>query len=68
MHRKFKYMPTALYGRDVASIHIFLDLINGSLTLSCDFKSCTVMTFIDVFVNVFDGFNRCTNLNIDVTV
>jgi hypothetical protein len=26
------------------------------------------MAFVDVFVDIFDGFDRCTNLYIDVTV
>ena len=68
MHGKFKYVPTAFYGRDVASIHIVFDLIDGLLTLSGDFKGGTVMAFIDVLVDIFDGFDRCTNLHIDVTI
>jgi len=38
------------------------------LTLSCDLKSSAVMTFIDILVNVFDGFDRSANLHIDVTI
>src|ERR1700676_1158955 len=38
------------------------------LTLSCDLKSGAIMTFIDVLVNVFDGFDRSANLHIDVTI
>ena len=68
MHRKLKYMLATLHGSDVASIHIFFDLINGLLALSCDLKSGVIMTFIDVLVNVFDGFDRSTNLHIDVTI
>jgi len=68
MHGKFKYMPAALYGRDVASINIFFNLIYGMLTLSCDLKSSAIMTFIDILVNVFDGFDRSANLHIDVTI
>jgi hypothetical protein len=26
------------------------------------------MAFVDVLVDVFDGFDRCTNLHIDVTI
>jgi len=68
MHGKFKYVPTALYGRDVASIHIVFDLINCLSTLSCDFKSCAVMAFIYILVNIFDGLDRSADLNIDVTI
>src|SRR5882762_5485990 len=68
MHGKFKYMPAALYSWDVTCINIFFDLIDGMLTLSYDLKSGAIMTFIDVLVNVFDGFDRSANLHIDVTI
>jgi hypothetical protein len=68
MHRKFKDMPAALYGRDVARVYIFFDLIDGFSSLSCNLESCAVMAFVDVLVDIFDGFDRSTNLHIDVTV
>jgi len=38
------------------------------LTLSCDLKSGVIMTFMDVLVNVFDGFDRSGKFHIDVTI
>ena len=68
MHWELKYMPATLYGRNIVSIYIFFDFIDCLLTLPCDLRGCVVVTFIDVFVDVFNGFDRCTNFHIDVTV
>src|SRR6266567_4689941 len=66
MHGKFIYVPAGLNGRNVTCIKVFLDFI--SLLVSRHLHGGSVMTLVDVLVNVFHSLNRSTDLYIDVAV
>jgi len=68
MHWKLVCMPASLAGTNITTIDILLDLINNLVTIAIHLESAEVMAFIDVLVNVLDGFNRGTDFNIDVAV
>ena len=53
MHIEFKYVLACLWCRDISGIQVFFDFIS---LIPRDFQSGPVMAFIDVLVNVLDGF------------
>src|SRR6266850_2615936 len=65
MHIEFKNAPTGFSSRNISGIQIFFDLISILIRY---LQSCSVMTLVDVFVNVFNCLNRSTNLHIDMAI
>jgi hypothetical protein len=65
MHGKFMYVPAAFNGSNVACIKVLLDLISVLIhNLHCG----SIMAFVNIFMDIFDRFNRRADFNIDVTV
>jgi hypothetical protein len=63
MHPKVEDSPTTLTGRNIASIEVQFHLVFTVAKLHC----CTVMTLVDIFVDVFDSFDGGNALDIDMT-
>ena len=66
MHAKFHDVSTALHRANVASIKILLDFI--TVLFVKNLKGCSVMTLVDVLVDILDSIHRGTYLDIDMAV
>ena len=62
IHLKVVYLPVSLTGRDIACIKILLDFIRALTKLHGD----SVMTLIDILVDILDSLDRSNGLNINV--
>ena len=65
MHCEFVDVPTGFNRSNVMCIKILLDLIP---VLIENLKGGSVMTLVDILVDVLDSLDRGTDLNIDVAV
>src|SRR5271170_6888237 len=63
MHGKLKKTPKSFTGSNPTYIQIQLDLILASSKL----HSGSIMSFVDVLVNIFDGLHRIYRFHINVT-
>jgi len=63
MHPKIIEAPTTFTGRDIACIKIHFHLILTVSKLHC----CTIMSFVDIFVDILDSLDRSNALDIDMT-
>jgi hypothetical protein len=66
MHRKFEYVPTAFRRTNIACIQILLDLV--TILVISKSESGAVMTFEDVFGNVFARICRDAYFDVDMTI
>ena len=69
MHSKAEYSPRRFSCRDISWVKILWDFVNWIrffIIYNADW--CSIMTFIDVFEEIFHCGNGCGDLNVDVTV
>src|ERR1700723_93060 len=63
VHRKLQNPPTCLHRTNVASVNILLDLIYLS-----NLNGRLIKSLVNIFVDIFNNFERRTNLKVDMAV
>ena len=68
VHWEAKHFPASFSTTQVKCIKISSDLISINFFHTIDFEciTCLIMSFINILIQIFYGFNATTNFNINM--